>query len=98
MRYTRDGHLQLDTQGELVTSAGLIVQGDGGAPIVIPAGAGSITIGQDGTVADRQAARSAQIAVVNFDNPQLARREPGGLYTTDAGRAAGHRHQGRCKA
>jgi flagellar basal-body rod protein FlgF len=80
-QYTRNGHLQLDNQGELVTSAGLIVQGDGGSPIVIPAGAGSITIGKDGTVAtDKQTI--GKIAVVNFDNPQLLAETQSGLYTT----------------
>lgn len=80
-QYTRNGHLQLDSQGELVTSAGFIVQGDGGSPIVIPAGAGSITIGKDGTVAtDKQTI--GKIAVVNFDNPQLLAETQGGLYTT----------------
>lgn len=79
--YTRNGHLQLDSQGELVTSAGFVVQGDGGSPIVIPAGAGSITIGKDGTVAtDKQTI--GKIAVVNFDNPQLLAETQGGLYTT----------------
>ncbi len=80
-QYTRNGHLQLDNQGELVTSAGMIVQGDGGSPIVIPAGAGSITIGKDGTVAtDKQTI--GKIAVVNFDNPQLLAETQSGLYTT----------------
>jgi len=80
-QYTRNGHLQLDSQGELVTSAGFIVQGDGGSPIVIPAGAGSITIGKDGTVAtDKQTI--GKISVVNFDNPQLLAETQGGLYTT----------------
>jgi flagellar basal-body rod protein FlgF len=81
-QYTRNGHLQLDNQGELVTSAGLIVQGDGGSPIVIPAGAGSITIGKDGTVAtDKQTI--GKISVVNFDNPQAMLESQGGLFTTD---------------
>jgi flagellar basal-body rod protein FlgF len=80
-QYTRNGHLQLDSQGELVTSAGFVVQGDGGSPIVIPAGAGSITIGKDGTVAtDKQTI--GKISVVNFDNPQLLAETQGGLFTT----------------
>ena len=80
-QYTRNGHLQLDSQGELVTSAGFIVQGDGGSPIVIPAGAGQLTIGKDGTVAtDKQTI--GKIAVVNFDNPQALAETQGGLYTT----------------
>jgi len=80
-QYTRNGHLALDSQGELVTSAGFIVQGDGGSPIVIPSGAASITIGKDGTVStDKQTV--GKIAVVNFDNPQLLAETQAGLYTT----------------
>jgi flagellar basal-body rod protein FlgF len=80
-QYTRNGHLQIDNQGELVTSAGFVVQGDGGSPIVIPSGAASITIGKDGTVAtDKQTI--GKIAVVNFDNPQAMLESQGGLYST----------------
>jgi flagellar basal-body rod protein FlgF len=80
-QYTRNGHLQLDSQGELVTSTGLVVQGEGGSPIVIPSGAGSITIGKDGTVATEKQ-KVGRIAVVNFDNPQVLAETQGGLYTT----------------
>ena len=80
-RYTRDGHLQLDSQGELVTTSGFVVQGDGGSPIVIPADAGQITIGKDGTVAT-QKQTIGKIAVVNFDNPQTLAEIQGGLYAT----------------
>jgi flagellar basal-body rod protein FlgG len=44
--YTRDGTLQLNDQGEMVTSSGYVVQ----PGITIPDGAQSITIGTDGTV------------------------------------------------
>jgi flagellar basal-body rod protein FlgF len=81
-QYTRNGHLQLDNQGELVTSAGFVVQGAGGSPIVIPSGSGQITIGKDGTVASEKQT-IGKIAVVNFDNPQLLAETQGGLFTTD---------------
>jgi flagellar basal-body rod protein FlgF len=81
-QYTRNGHLQIDNQGELVTSAGFVVQGEGGSPIVIPSGTASITIGKDGTVAtDKQTI--GKISVVNFDNPQAMLESQGGLFTTD---------------
>lgn len=80
-QYTRNGHLQLDNQGELATSAGFVVQGEGGSPIVIPSGTASITIGKDGTVStDKQTI--GKIAVVNFDNPQALAESQGGLYST----------------
>lgn len=44
--YTRDGSLQIDNQGQLVTSSGFVLQ----PAISIPAGAQSLTIGRDGTV------------------------------------------------
>ena len=44
--YTRDGSLQIDNQGQLVTSSGFVIQ----PAISIPAGAQSLTIGRDGTV------------------------------------------------
>jgi flagellar basal-body rod protein FlgF len=80
-QYTRNGHMQIDNQGELVTTSGFVVQGDGGSPIVIPSGTASITIGKDGTVAtDKQTI--GKIAVVNFDNPQAMLESQGGLFTT----------------
>ena len=44
--YTRDGTLQIDNQGQLVTSSGFVIQ----PAISIPAGAQSLTVGRDGTV------------------------------------------------
>jgi len=44
--YTRDGSLQIDSQGQLVTSNGYLVQ----PGITIPSGALSVTVGNDGTV------------------------------------------------
>ncbi len=44
--YTRDGSLQRDAQGQVVTSSGMPLQ----PAITIPANALSITIGQDGIV------------------------------------------------
>jgi flagellar basal-body rod protein FlgG len=44
--YTRDGSFQVDSQGQLVTANGYLVQ----PGITIPQGAQSVTIGSDGTV------------------------------------------------
>ena len=44
--YTRDGTMQMDNQGQLVTSSGFVIQ----PAITIPAGAQSLTVGRDGTV------------------------------------------------
>ena len=47
--YTRAGSFQVTQAGQLVTSTGLPVLSDGGAPIDVPPGAG-ITLGADGTI------------------------------------------------
>ena len=49
MRYTRDGHFSLDGDGNLVTSQGYPVQGDGGAITITPDD-GDINIAPDGTI------------------------------------------------
>jgi flagellar basal-body rod protein FlgG len=53
--YTRDGSFHVDSQGQMVTSNGFTLQ----PPVTIPAGAQSITIGQDGTVSVTQAGSTA---------------------------------------
>lgn len=68
--YTRDGSFQLDSQGQLVTSNGLVV--DPG--IVLPAGAKEFAIGQDGTVTATiagqvQPVQLGQLQVATFINP-----------------------------
>jgi flagellar basal-body rod protein FlgF len=80
-QYTRNGHLQIDSQGELVTTSGFVVQGAGGSPIVIPSGSASITIGKDGTVATEKQT-IGKIAVVDFANTQQMLESQGGLFTT----------------
>src|ERR1700726_793125 len=54
-RYTRDGGLQINGQGQLVTASGDAVLGTGG-PIVFQPGDKEITIGDDGGVSVRQGA------------------------------------------
>ena len=44
--FTRDGSFQLDSQGRVVNSSGLLVQGG----VTVPANATNITVAQDGTV------------------------------------------------
>lgn len=79
--YTRNGHLSLDAQGELVTSSGFVVQSDGGSPIVIPSGAGTVTIGTNGTVSTAQGT-IGKLAIVNFADPQAMAEQQGGLFST----------------
>ncbi len=60
--YTRNGSFQVDSQGQLVTSAGLPVLGDGG-PITLPAGA-AVEVAADGSIS----------ATVGNGRPQQAGR------------------------
>ena len=80
--YTRDGSLQVDSQGRLVTSSGLAIAGD----ITVPAEAQSVTIGSDGVVTAKvpgnaQPQQLGNIELATFINP--AGLEPIGqnLYT-----------------
>lgn len=68
--YTRDGNFQLNSQGQLVNSAGYAIQ----PSITIPQGAQSISIGADGTVSATLAGASAPTQVgtlqlADFVNP-----------------------------
>jgi flagellar basal-body rod protein FlgF len=81
-RYTRNGHLALDTQGELVTTDGDQVLSATNQPIIVPPDAGSVTISQDGTVSTSQGV-IGQMQVVDFANPEAMAVAAGGLYVTD---------------
>lgn len=83
--YTRDGSLQVDAQGRLVTSSGLALAGD----ITIPAEAQSVTVGSDGVVTVKMPGNATpqqvgNIELASFINP--AGLEPKGqnLYTETA--------------
>lgn len=65
LAYTRDGSLQLNSQGQLVTSSGYAVQ----PSITIPSGAQSITIAADGVVS---ATLSGQATPTQVGTLQLA--------------------------
>jgi flagellar basal-body rod protein FlgG len=67
---TRAGALQKDSQGQLVTPEGNLID----PPIVVPADAQSVTIGSDGSVSamiDGQTAPAeiGQLTIANFVNP-----------------------------
>ena len=83
--YTRDGSFQSDSQGQLVTSSGYVVQ----PAITIPANAQSITIGRDGTVSVTQAGSVAPVQVgslqlATFINPAGLEAKGENLYVETA--------------
>lgn len=68
--YTRDGSFQVDSQGQMVTSSGFVIQ----PAITIPANAQSITVGRDGTVSVTQPGSTSAVQVgslqlATFINP-----------------------------
>jgi flagellar basal-body rod protein FlgF len=74
-RYTRNGSLQLNGAGELVTGAGDRVMGDSG-PIVLAATDRDIVITKDGTIRVREGqslnsdSARGRLRIVTFANPQ----------------------------
>ena len=88
--YTRDGSLQINAQGELVTNSGYPVQ----PGIQIPEGAQSMTIGNDGTITvtmagDSQSQEIGALTLTDFVNPSGLQAKGENLYveTTASGPA-----------
>jgi flagellar basal-body rod protein FlgF len=84
MRYTRDGHFSLNQDGQLVTSDGYAVQGDGGAITITPDD-GNVSVGPDGTISSILNGASNQIGklqLVDFANERALTKEGGNLYAT----------------
>ncbi len=87
MRYTRDGHFSLDGEGNLVTSEGYQVQGDGGAITIAPTD-GDINIAPDGTlssVVNGVGNQLGKVKVVDFANDAALTKEGANLYSTSPG-------------
>jgi flagellar basal-body rod protein FlgF len=80
-RYTRNGHFGLDAGGQIVTSNGDPVLGDGG-PITITPDDGEINIAQDGTVSGLNG-QIAKIRMVDFTNPRGLVLQGASLYAAD---------------
>ncbi|MDD0811785.1 flagellar basal-body rod protein FlgG [Curvibacter sp. RS43] len=83
--YTRDGSFQLDSQGRMVTSAGLPVANG----VTIPATAQSVSISADGVVTATIPGNTTPqpmgtIALANFVNPAGLEPKGGNLYAETA--------------
>ncbi len=87
-RYTRNGALSIDSRGQLVTSDGYPVAGEGGPITVNPQETG-LAVGTDGTVSTNLGIRG-RIKLVTFANPGALTNEGANLYSSTApGRPAG---------
>lgn len=83
--YTRDGSFQVDSQGQMVTNGGLLLQ----PSIQIPDGAQSITVGTDGTVSVQIAGNVAaqtvgSLTLTDFVNPAGLQAKGENLYIETA--------------
>jgi flagellar basal body rod protein FlgG len=92
-RYTRNGSLQINAQGQLVTTDGSVVLGDSG-PIVFQTTDHNVAITPDGriTVVEAGATNTestrGQIRIVSFANPQALQKEGNNNYSAPPGVAA----------
>lgn len=80
--YTRAGHLQLDTTGEIRAANGLSIQSEGNGAIVVPPNL-TVSISRDGTVEGVNPANVTErqtlgrIKLVNPDEAELVRGDDG---------------------
>jgi flagellar basal-body rod protein FlgF len=91
-RYTRNGSLQINSQGQLVTTDGYPVLGTGGPITFQPndrditiSGNGTVTV-RSGTVTQTDSARG-QLRIVNFAQPQLLQKEGANLLSANGAAA-----------
>src|SRR5947209_5676113 len=88
-RYTRNGALQVNSQGQLVTSEGLQVVGQNG-PIVFQPNDREISIGIDGTISVREGqnttdSQRGKLKLATFDRPQRLQKDGTSTYMAPAG-------------
>lgn len=82
-RYTRNGALQINATGELVTSEGHKVLGDGG-PITFQSGDTDITIGREGAIAVPGGTRG-KLRLVTFAQSQLLQKDGSSTFSAPQG-------------
>jgi flagellar basal-body rod protein FlgF len=88
-RYTRNGALLINSQGQLVTSEGLQVVGTNG-PIVFQPNDREISIGIDGTISVREGqnttdAQRGKLKLASFDQARLLQKDGTSTYLAPAG-------------
>ncbi len=89
-RFTRNGALQVNNQGQLVTSEGFQVMGDAG-PIVMQPKDKDITISKDGTISVREGDNAAtesqrgKLRLATFENPGLMRKDGSSAFAAPDG-------------
>jgi flagellar basal-body rod protein FlgF len=79
-RYTRNGAFDLNAQGQLVTSDGHVVLGQGG-PITVGPEEKDVSIAPDGAVITRSGERG-RLRLVRFDQPQQLQNMGANLFAS----------------
>jgi flagellar basal-body rod protein FlgF/flagellar basal-body rod protein FlgG len=88
-RYTRNGSMQINATGQLVTSDGYPVLGDGG-PISFQPSDRQVSISRDGTISVREGTSKVDSArgklrMVTFANPQQLQKDGSSTFNPAAG-------------
>jgi len=81
-RYTRNGRMQMDAEGQLVTQHGFPVLSDDGEPFVFNATDGKIQINLDGTISTDNG-DVGRLRLVRFDAENELNLTYGGLYEAE---------------
>ena len=83
-RYTRDGHFSLNQDGQIVTTEGYAVQGEGGAITITP-NDGDIHIASDGTISsvvNGTLNQLGKLRLANFADERGISKDGANLYST----------------
>jgi flagellar basal-body rod protein FlgF len=86
-RYTRNGSLQINATGQLVTIDGYAVLGQGGGPIQFQSTDNNISVAQDGTIRVREASNTrsdsirGQLQMVRFEQVARLQKDGASLFT-----------------
>jgi len=89
-RYTRNGSLQINATGQLVTTDGNAVLGQGG-PIQFQNNDNSISVAQDGTIRVREGSNTrsdsfrGQLRLVRFDQVARLQKDGSSLFSAPGG-------------
>lgn len=81
-RYTRNGQLHVNDQGQLVTAAGHPVMGSGDAPIALDPASTQIAVAADGTIS-AETGDVGRLHIVRFSDAGSLRSTGGGLWSSD---------------
>jgi len=84
--FTRNGSFTLNNNGELVDSAGNLVLGANGAPLVINRNAAEVVVNTDGTII-ADGVEQGRVMVIRLADPSVLEKVEGSLFRLPAGTA-----------